>query len=77
MEKKQYKTSCKGGGVCFDIITSFLLFFFRVFPWLPWQKNLFVNKMKGGDALYKEKMRQHLNPIDPKDPFFGSGYTEA
>ncbi|MCF6190067.1 MAG: hypothetical protein L3J51_06300 [Cocleimonas sp.] len=36
-----------------------------------------ADKMKGDDALYKEKKKQILNQIDPKDPFFGSGYTEA
>ncbi|MCF6190071.1 MAG: hypothetical protein L3J51_06320 [Cocleimonas sp.] len=36
-----------------------------------------ADKMKGDDALYKEKRKQILNQIDPKDPFFGSGYTEA
>ena len=36
-----------------------------------------ADRDKGDEALYKEKKSQILNTIDPKDPFFGSEYTDA
>jgi len=85
---KHDKTSCKSGGVCLNNH----LFFFRGFrgkkSLIPKEEMTAFNKMiqklryeadreKGDEAIRKEKLRQLLNPIDPKDPFFGSGYTEA